>query len=346
MISEFNSSESRWAFVVGSGRTGTTLLSQLLGTSPEVFIAPETKYFQQVWSQRHLLRLLPRHVRNRKIVEHIIAREYPADSPVFGPKRDDLLEAIREASSLTHGFFALLSTLSDRPVLGEKTPWHTFFVREIRSVAPEARFIAMVRDAPATVASLRGRSGFRRVDTLIQCTARWNVFHEEIIRLIRFLEPTQLRVIRFEDLIRNPEAELRGACDFLGVGFESRMLEPAYQDSSFRSVHPREPVGFDTAVLDRWRSALSSEEVHRIRCLTREARRSLGYGVVGDSTPDRPGRLDAIRLAMESRILRAGIGIMRSGFYPFGALTSPLTRRGGEEAGEPKPSGDPEDGRA
>lgn len=312
---------TRWTFVVGPGRSGTTLVSNLLNRSSSIFIAPETKYFQQVWSQRHLLRLLPRRRRARLVADHVVSSEYPADPPTFPSHRDEFVAALERVGSLEEGFLSILRTLSDRPLVGEKTPWHTVFVHQIRRVAPDARFLGVTRDAPATVASTLGREGFRRVDTLTRCIARWIYLNEELLRVRESLPENRFLLVRFEDLVRDPAAVMKDVCEFLGTPLEPPMLRPTSQDSSHRPDGGGD--GFDAGVLERWRDELTAEQVRRIRSHTWEVSRKLGYPV----EPVEARALDRLAVGGELAILSAGVGVMRSGFYPFGPAARALPVR-------------------
>lgn len=324
MTADDESSMTRWAFVIGPGRSGTTLLGNLLNRSSQIYIAHETKYFQQVWSQRHLLRFVPRRRRIPLVVDHVISSEYPADPPTFRSHRDEFITALRDVESLEAGFLALLRTLSDRPVLGEKTPWHTFFVEQIDRVASDARFVAITRDAPATVASTLGREGFRRVDSLTRCIARWIFMNRELLRVREALPDDRLQLVRFEDLVREPEAVLGEVCAFLDVALEPPMLQPTSQDSSLREEDSG--GGFDTGALHRWRETLTGDQVRRIRSHTWRTSRALGYAV----DPVDAGLADRIAVNGELAILAAGIHLMRSGFYPFGPAARLVSDSGPE----------------
>ena len=264
-----------YVFVVGCARSGTTLLSRILGRSDEVFVSPETKYFHTVWSQRHILSLLPPALRTRRVVDCLIDSEYPADPPLFPARRSEIERAIAASANLRDAFPAVLASLSPAPVLGEKSPWHAFFVDEMLASAPGARAVAIVRDAPAVVASLLGRPGFRRVATLAQCAARWRLANEEIVHLARRLPPHVFRVVRFEDVIEDPETEVRGLCAWLGIRFDPAMLSPTGQDSSLRRGGGQ--GGLDEGALTRWRERLSDAQVRRVRALTAPVARRLGY---------------------------------------------------------------------
>jgi len=311
---------SGYLYIIGLGRSGTTLLSNLLNRSSHVFIAPETKFFLHVWSQRLFLSLLPRRARAEAIVERLMVSEYPRDPAIFPEHRDEFVRILTETESLTAGFPRLLSSLSDRPVLGEKTPWHTLFVEAILQATPDARFLAMTRSAPATVASTLGRDGFRRVGTVHQCVARWLHFNRELVRLQDAL-PGRVLLLRFEDLVLEPQATMQRVANFIGIPLEPVMLEPTHQDSSLRPA-ASEP-GMDTGAVDRWTAKLSSVRLQQVEALTWQVSHRLGY----DAQPAEPRLSDKVRVAAEIGVLRFMTLLMRGGLYPVGAATDALRAR-------------------
>jgi len=306
--------ERQWMLVVGCGRSGTTMLSDLLCQHPEIYISPETKLLQTTWSQRRLLRLAPRARRNRAILECLLKSEYPRSSPIFPQHRDRLRQQIAACDDYARLLFDIVGELSDRPILGEKSPWHTFFVDSLVARCPNLKVLAICRDAPAVVASHRDRAGFRRVGNLLQCVARWNLFNRELLRLRSQLSDTQFRLVRYEDVLAHPEAELSGIAEWLGVAIDERMLRPTHQDSSLRGKNSADG-GFDTDALSRWREHLSDGEVRLIRGLTSDTAYQLGY-----KATDGASSRARLSLASEEIFLRAAILSMRRGVYPLGAL--------------------------
>jgi len=85
--------------------------------------------------------------------------------------------------------------------------------------------------------------------------------------------PERYRLLSFEGLVRAPEATLTDLCDFLGVGFEPRMLE---QRVTSRGARVGE-VGFDAGAADRWRDQISGRARRSIERLLGRRLAEMGY---------------------------------------------------------------------
>jgi thioesterase domain-containing protein len=112
--------------------------------------------------------------------------------------------------------------------------------------------------------------------------------------------------VRFEDLVRDPEPEMRRVCAFLGVDFHPAMLDP-YEAGGRRmtdGVHAlskmlgdvkfHEHKGIDAEVADSWRGELGEDFLGEPTWRTAEA---LGYP--RPSPPNRPGRSPVVPLVAE-----------------------------------------------
>ncbi|MEX0404937.1 sulfotransferase [Aquibium sp. LZ166] len=312
------SSASTTVILIGCSRSGTTLLSNLLNQSPDVFIAPETKFFERTYAQRHWLRLLPKATQDASVVRRLLRDQYPKLPPVFAEHEDCIARKFAERRDIPGAFFDILDCLSDARVVGEKTPWHTVFCDVMVNANPGTRFVAIVRDAPAVVASLYQRPRFARVATITQCAARWLILNDMILGLQKSLGPDRLALVRYEDLITDPRATIDRLCGFLGIEFAETMLRPTFQDSSLKGGGPVQgETELDAGALDRWRERLTPAQIDLILALTGEMRARLGYAPAGTSAP----MVERLRLAAETVVQRAGIALMRSGFYPVGPFT-------------------------
>ncbi len=106
--------------------------------------------------------------------------------------------------------------ISGKRYLAEKTPRHVLALNRIRVAEPKARFIVMVRDGRDVAASFIKRRG-----NAVDGARRW-LAENQIIRAEE--NATDVRIVRYEDLIDDAEGVLRQVTDFVGIPFDSQML--------------------------------------------------------------------------------------------------------------------------
>ena len=153
---------------------------------------------------------------------------------------------------------------------------------------PGARVIHMMRDPRAIFVSevrrrrtthVGGLYGILRfvpplltAFVLIETTVIWA---EGAWRAARYrrAHAGRYRMVRFEDLVRNPEQELRRLCDWLGVDFQAAML-----DQRVVSVGARlGEQGIDGEAATRWRRAIPGWADRWFRVVLGQRLRALGY---------------------------------------------------------------------
>jgi hypothetical protein len=223
--------QHRIPFVVGCQRSGTSLLTAVLDRHSQLAMMPET----------HLLGAMLRH--------------RPGWQP--GPSADHLLlcvweragERIRDLhldplaildrltvrscspSAAMEVLLELWAEKTGKPRAGEKTPDHLRWGDRILEDLPRAHLIIMVRDGRAVVQSMRRAPWWtdREVEAMV---GRWAEDAELASRWLSDF-PDRTSLLRYEDLVTDPEAELSRLLDTLGLEFEPAILEPS-RTATFR----------------------------------------------------------------------------------------------------------------
>ena len=140
----------RKLFLVGSPRSGTTLLQTILTSQSELFTLKETHFF------RHLHRWRP-----VRWLDHLHLDGARVDAAFRFITENNALEGsydwagVRRLADACRLFDHLMTNetgLRDRRGWLEKTPEHMFFIDEIRRYLPNARFVHILRDGPDVVA--------------------------------------------------------------------------------------------------------------------------------------------------------------------------------------------------
>jgi hypothetical protein len=138
---------------------------------------------------------------------------------------------------------------------------------------PGAALIHVIRDPRAVLASQKNRWKMRLLGAsrvpLYEMVRTWVNYHPvTMAKLWRGATNAALRLrghdrvmlIRFEDLIADPETQIREMCDFLGVPFEPAMSSiPKWGSSNLK--HESDKKGLSKDVLDQWKAVLSEGEV-------------------------------------------------------------------------------------
>jgi hypothetical protein len=296
-------------FVAGVSRSGTTLLRTILESTSQVAIAQENHFLGHLlegWgARRQFARLGDPHddATIRSIVEHLYSGEFQRRSRLreISPywrwllrtvDRAELEQRLLASDRTDRGFFtALLRIYADhhgKLVIGEKTPAHITYADTLLGWYPRARIVQMVRDPRGVyVSELRRRwerpssvpyRQLRHVPPLfalfviLQVTWAWARAIDRH-RDLAARHPDRYRMVRFEDLVREPQATLESLFDFLGIPMEAEVLD---QKVVSRGVNLGE-AGFDASAADRWRSSISRRARRWLEATLRGRMRTVGY---------------------------------------------------------------------
>ncbi len=214
-------------FVVGSPRSGTTLLQCMLSVSENAFSLPETHYFCSILPR---LGIRPTDKINQDNVKDIIDLFY--EKMVLDIPEYLMSEFFKKAESgqltavdILIDIFDLFRPADDsariRRVI-EKTPFHVQYLRDIVESFPDAKFLNIIRD-PRDVVSSRMMMPMAHTKSFRLYALEWN---RSIGQAQRFLGefPGSLLSIRYEDLVEKTGCTLNEVCQFLNLPFRDEMV--------------------------------------------------------------------------------------------------------------------------
>jgi len=295
-------------FIVGVSRSGTTLLRRILETSPEIAIATENHFLGHVLPHegaRYYFRRLG-DLGDDAVVHRLVGYVYSGEfqrrsrwrevSPYWRWLTREVTPAEFEHALLAGErserglFIALMRVYADhlgRPVMGEKTPAHLAYVDTLLDWFPHARVVHMLRDPRAVyVSELQRRRGkprrpyswlmkaplaFQAV-LLWQTTWAWADAARRHSRLVRRY-PDRYRLVRFEDLVTDPDDTVPALFGFLGVPLPDNATEVKVVSRGFR-WHEQ---GLDAAAATRWREHIHPFAERWLRLWLRGPMKRLGY---------------------------------------------------------------------
>ena len=211
-------------FVVGVGRSGTTLLRMMLDSHPQLAIPPETHFLLEFIQASGRLRFSPA-VAQRTIVEdpHRRWNDFGLD-PDDLRERLDAIEDFNTADAL-RAFYRLYAERHAKTRWGDKTPDYVRKMKKIRNTLPEARFLHVIRDGRDAGLSQNARLAKRGKDPVppTEMARRWRKrvvkSRANAAELGGYLE------VRYEDLIDDTEAVLRRVCEAIELDYDPVMLD-------------------------------------------------------------------------------------------------------------------------
>mgnify|MGYP001550845273 CR=1 FL=1 len=204
-------------FIVGCPRSGTTLTAQLLGAHPELFGVGNESNFFSIRRAAALGRAPEVAARLRGLQKFFRRHGLPNEAADPGrlPSAERML-ALWDALATERGCVGWV----------EKTPDHLACIDDITAVAPDAKFVHVVRNACNVLASgyvLRGINPSWNPDyaRLRSALLGWMVAIEQTRRWQS--HPNHL-IVEYKHLTQDPKALLTRVCEFLGLRFSEEML--------------------------------------------------------------------------------------------------------------------------
>ena len=223
-------------FIVGFPRSGTTLLAGVLGAHSRMVCGPETEFFTglEVASRGNRLCRAANWPEEAANYLFSIVHEKPIPE-YYGITRDEIISYLKQRERSQP---AILESLTETYMKRhgkqrwiEKTPTHLICLREVRRCYPDAPIVRIIRDPRDVALSLLnvpwGPSSFPAAILL------WQWFDEQSARFFEVDRNTM--TVRYEDLLLNPENELRKLCLFIGEEFEPNMMDTS---QSIRHLNP------------------------------------------------------------------------------------------------------------
>jgi hypothetical protein len=211
-------------FVIGSARSGTTLLRMILNAHPEVAVPPESRFVVELYRSDE--------VRVEDFLARLDAHQRWAswDTPI-----ENVRAQLAEVTTLPYpdaieAAYLAFAKNRNKKRYGDKTPRYIEHIPLLSRLWPEAKFVHLVRDGREVALSYAdvpfGPS------TVAKAAALWK---ERVVLGLeqgRSLGPKRYAEVRYEHLLSRPQEEIESLCSFLELDFDPAMLDYSEQARS------------------------------------------------------------------------------------------------------------------
>ena len=276
-----------YVFIVGSTRSGTTLLQRIVDAHPQIAVVHETHWITRYFEKQTGLtpeglvtpELIPKLLEYRRFPKMKVGREelerlMNSDEPV-------------SYASFVSAIFDLYGQRKGKSLVGDKTASYMLNIPTLHGLWPQAKFVHIIRDGRDVCLSMvngkkahvaAGRLSTWTEDPLLTAALWW----KHRVRLGRedgnALRPELYYEIRYETLVSQPATECAALCDFLGLPYHDAMLK-FYEgrekaDPSLDAKKAWRPV---TPALRDWRSQMTLDDVERFEAVAGDLLDELGY---------------------------------------------------------------------
>lgn len=300
-------------FIIGAGRSGSTLLRRLLMERYEVIIPPEMPHLGPLirafrrsrfadwdeaveWYLEEFRRRADVDVERRNhegvVFDYNLWETLDLDIERLSETLRNLPASSRSLAGLLTATYLASGGCFDEPsrAWGDKTPYSTFHYTRILRVWPRARFVHLIRDGRDYAASyLEVQRDHERRLSVRQVALRWRDAVEVSGRVASRVGD-RLRTVRYEDLVEAPDIVVDRLARFLELRKRAtpvRLTAEGLGDA--RMAHHRRienPVS--NASVGRYMDRLDSRQRMEVERLLGPLLRAHGYTSEGAARADTP----------------------------------------------------------
>jgi hypothetical protein len=268
-------------FIIGSPRSGTTLLRLMLTSHPFIVVPPECGFI--IWWLEKYRDWNAAAADSERAVDFVADLARSKKIETWDLDFDALLTQCRRARPANYS--ALVSLVNEayarrrKPGFhrwGDKNNFHVRHVETLHSLFPKAQFLHLVRDGRDVACSYQqlGRAEIKSLyapklpTDIVEIAAEWKGNVEAVGNAFSTIPPAQRLEIRYEDIVTQSESILREVCEFLDESYSPQMLDyhvlnrrDGLEPSEFLRWKPKTLDAPDAAALGKFRTELSAAEI-------------------------------------------------------------------------------------
>lgn len=273
-------------FIVGVGRSGTSLLQSILNAHAEIAFLPETQFFRNYVASKQAV------TADLTTFKTILKADISFQRARIDT--DDLLVDFSQDTFTTIEAYKSLLTKylsrKNKTIVGDKDPRNIDYLPILHQHFPEAKIIHIYRDPRDVVLSkTKAAWSAHRPFWLHAIIGQHQLNRGRKIGKMLYGERFFFE-IKYENLIRQPEQTIQGLCVYLNVEYQSQMMD--FARSSKELVDEKEmswkketfkPIQKNNS--GKWKDKFTPKQIQYIEAVSNEAFNHLEYEKVNKKIP-------------------------------------------------------------
>lgn len=262
-------------FIVGTDRSGTTMLRLMLNKHRRLCVPPESHFVSRLVRANPMNPSLSWFLEQLRGDERFNEWNLPLTAIAARVGQKPVTWRL-----LFDAAFGEYADQHGKPRWGDKTPMYVRELDLLAEVFPDLKVIHIIRDGRDVASSLK--SVWWNQLSIIEIAIQWR---DNLVGARRFGQKagasTYLEV-RYEDLVNNPEPLLRDICRHLGEDYDSQMLK-FYEDAEKevpthrQAWHGNTKNPVNNSSIQRWRRDLTEAEVTLFEWFAGSMLKATGY---------------------------------------------------------------------
>lgn len=272
-------------FIVGVGRSGTSLLQSILNAHSEIAFMPETQFFRKYVASKKTMPTDLTAFKKTLEADTSFHRTSIAPDDLLGQFKNNSFTSIQAYKTLLNTYLAR----KNKKIIGDKDPRNIDYLPKLYQHFPDAKIIHIYRDPRDVVLS----------KTKATWSAHRPFWMHAIIgqhqlargrKIGKELYEKNFFEIKYEELIEQPEQTIRNLSVYLNVAYQADMMN--FANSSRELVDEKEmswkketfqPIQKNNR--GKWKKNFTSKQIQYIEAVSNEAFEQLNYEKLNYKSP-------------------------------------------------------------
>ncbi len=293
-------------FIIGIGRSGTTILTKLLNTFQDVHCLPEANFlvfFLNQYKNKQSFSSTEVNLLFDQIKLYALSHPWVGWEFNLSEVKSECLEVVKTNTHITYqelcnriyqNFKVIGVDKVNASVLIDKNPSYTIFVNKINQSFPESKFIWIVRDYRANILS-RKQSIFLKSANIAYNAIRWLLYNREAYEFY-VKNKHKVLLIKYEDLVLNYEDVELKIIQFLNItpskelnlneGQQKVNLDEFKMADKFKNRFLKKYSDLNKTLnsdrLSVWKEQLTEKEIEICDVLCSSVAKKIGYDSISN----------------------------------------------------------------
>ena len=274
-------------FIIGSGRSGTTLLQRMLRSHSNISSPTgESHFFIPLYKYPDKYGDLSQAENVKKVLEEMrrISREF-CEEDLHGLKFDTTALANEFVDKGVNSTLDIISLLLTKNALGEnknrwleKTPYYILHISTLLKMFPDAQFVHIIRDGRDCALSMLERKYDLKIFNIYQAAKIWSRYVDMGQEAKEYLSSDVYFEFRYEDLISDPETKVKEICTFLGEKYEDNVVD-FIKSQDPKNKTPMLKKGIQKNNFDKWRTKMTIWQIRVFESVAGDTLKRNNYSV-------------------------------------------------------------------